>query len=189
MDYRNLFSTAVAVLFEKHARYGAAWRWLGRKAFAFLLLKKALYIKSNALSKQETAYELAAVINYGLLAQLNLYHRPAATDLLQELIFPLTTEQLTDWLSERLEKQYALLNKKESDYLSLAHVFTLDCFIDFILMKLHRILSLIQVTPEEDITPLIAEYEDIVNYAVLALQCISSAADRFSLSPTPPLQS
>ena len=167
-QYNAAIQACQAVFEKKTKDYGTAWRVLRLPSLTDQLLIKARRIR--ALQEQPARrvaegmdVEFVGLVNYGLMALLQLELPPAAP-------LELPYAELAPLYEKAVAAARGLLGEKNHDYQEAWRAMRLGSITDIILMKLLRIKRL------EDLSgpPLVSEgvaagYRDIVNYAVFAL--------------------
>lgn len=168
LQYDKIVAAARKIFINKNKDYGSSWRILRPAS-----LTDQIYIKAKRIrSIQETGInkvnesiegEFLAIINYGIMALIQMSY-PPETDEMQ-----LDLEKCLNYYDTFIAATKALMLDKNHDYGEAWRAMRISSITDLILMKLNRIK---QIEGNDGIT-LVSEgldsnYQDIVNYAILA---------------------
>ena len=144
--------TECRTLFEKKLHdYGASWRILRPQSLTDQLFIKAKRIRSLEIKKESLVGEgirpeFIALINYGIVGLIQLYHG-----------FSDTVDMDND----------AAMKRKNHDYDEAWRGMRVSSYTDFILTKIERIKEIENLGGETLVSEGIdANYMDIINYAV-----------------------
>lgn len=152
---------------KKMIDYGASWRIMRPES-----LTDQIFIKASRIRKIETtgvnkvgddiASEFQGIINYGVMALIQLELGPSFADLT-----PLQADELYD---RYYDQSVGLMLDKDTDYDEAWRKMRVSSFTDIILTKLMRIKQI----EDNDGQTLVSEgvngnYMDIINYSIFAL--------------------
>lgn len=174
------FEAAVAEcrsLFAKKLHdYGASWRILRPSSLTDQLFIKAKRIRSLEIKKQSLVGEgirpeFIALINYGIVGLIQIYH--GFTDTVD--INPEEALALYDrYANEALE----LMKKKNHDYDEAWRSMRVSSYTDFILTKIERIKEIEDLGGNTLVSEGIdSNYMDIINYAVFGVIKLTEDTD------------
>ena len=166
--FRAILGRTSALFSAKTADYGTAWRILRLPS-----LTDQIYIKANRIRAiqekgrqmvaESQADEFVAIVNYSLMALMQL-HLPADAP----LDLPLSTA--TAAYAEQVEANIALLGLKNHDYDEAWRSMRVSSITDIILMKLLRIKQIEDNAGKTQASEGVeGGYRDIFNYAMFAL--------------------
>jgi hypothetical protein len=158
--------TECRTLFEKKLHdYGASWRILRPQSLTDQLFIKAKRIRSLEIKKESLVGEgirpeFIALINYGIVGLIQLYHGFSDTvDMDNDAAMVLYDK----YAQETLE----LMKRKNHDYDEAWRGMRVSSYTDFILTKIERIKEIENLGGETLVSEGIdANYMDIINYAV-----------------------
>ena len=158
--------TECRTLFEKKLHdYGASWRILRPQSLTDQLFIKAKRIRSLEIKKESLVGEgirpeFIALINYGIVGLIQLYHGFSDTvDMDNDAAMVLYDK----YAQEALE----LMKRKNHDYDEAWRGMRVSSYTDFILTKIERIKEIENLGGETLVSEGIdANYMDIINYAV-----------------------
>jgi hypothetical protein len=171
-QYDQVISTCRSVFLKKMEDYGTAWRIL--RPFS---LTDQVYIKASRIRSIEetgvtkinegTRPEFIGIINYALIALIQLELNPSETELGKE-----KTLILYDKYWHQAKK---LMQNKNHDYAEAWRKMRVSSYTDLILMKLKRIRQIEDNKGKTVVSEGIdANFLDIINYAVFAIIKIDS---------------
>ena len=164
-QYLLVFNTCKDIFLKKMHDYGTAWRNLRPKSLTDQILIKAQRIKSieekgNSKINESISDELTGVINYGVIALIQL-------DLVQDTRMDLPPEEVSRRYETKLQKAMELMENKNHDYGEAWREMRNSSITDLILMKLYRIKQIEDLQGQTLISEGIdANYLDIINYAI-----------------------
>ena len=153
-------------LFEKKLHdYGASWRILRPQSLTDQLFIKAKRIRSLEIKKESLVGEgirpeFIALINYGIVGLIQIYHGFSYTvDMDNDAAMVLYDK----YAQEALE----LMKRKNHDYDEAWRGMRVSSYTDFILTKIERIKEIENLGGETLVSEGIdANYMDIINYGV-----------------------
>ena len=162
-------------LFEKKLHdYGASWRILRPSSLTDQLFIKAKRIRSLEIKKESLVGEgirpeFIALINYGIVGLIQIYHGFADTvDISNDKAMTLYDK----YANEALE----LMKRKNHDYDEAWRGMRVSSYTDFILTKIERIKEIENLGGDTLVSEGIdANYMDIINYAVFGAIKLSEA--------------
>ena len=162
-------------LFEKKLHdYGASWRILRPQSLTDQLFIKAKRIRSLEIKKESLVGEgirpeFIALINYGIVGLIQIYHGFADTvDISNDKAMTLYDK----YANEALE----LMKRKNHDYDEAWRGMRVSSYTDFILTKIERIKEIENLGGDTLVSEGIdANYMDIINYAVFGAIKLSEA--------------
>ncbi|MBQ7514074.1 MAG: DUF1599 domain-containing protein, partial [Prevotella sp.] len=156
-------------LFEKKLHdYGASWRILRPQSLTDQLFIKAKRIRSLEIKKESLVGEgirpeFVALINYGIVGLIQIYHGFSDT-------VDITNDEAMQLYDKYAQEALELMKRKNHDYDEAWRSMRVSSYTDFILTKIERIKEIenLEVRGErlvasEDID---SNYMDIINYAV-----------------------
>ena len=156
-------------LFEKKLHdYGASWRILRPQSLTDQLFIKAKRIRSLEIKKESLVGEgirpeFIALINYGIVGLIQIYHGFSDT-------VDITNEEAMKLYDKYATEALELMKRKNHDYDEAWRGMRVSSYTDFILTKIQRVKEIEDlaergegVTVSEGID---ANYMDIINYAV-----------------------
>ena len=163
------FEQAVAecrALFEKKLHdYGASWRILRPTALTDQLFIKAKRIRSLEIKKESLVGEgirpeFIALINYGIVGLIQIYHGFSDT-------VDVTVDEALKMYDRYALEALELMKRKNHDYDEAWRGMRVSSYTDFILTKIERIKEIENLGGETLVSEGIdANYMDIINYAV-----------------------
>ena len=162
-------------LFEKKLHdYGASWHILRPQSLTDQLFIKAKRIRSLEIKKESLVGEgirpeFIALINYGIVGLIQIYHGFADTvDISNDKAMTLYDK----YANEALE----LMKRKNHDYDEAWRGMRVSSYTDFILTKIERIKEIENLGGDTLVSEGIdANYMDIINYAVFGAIKLSEA--------------
>jgi hypothetical protein len=156
-------------IFEQKTRdYGTAWRVLRLPAITDQLMIKAQRIrtiqdKGEQRVEDSIATELIGLVNYSIIALIQI-------NLAEHQSLELTYEALQPSYETVVQESKALLHAKNHDYGEAWKNMRFSSIIDIILMRILRIKRIEDNQGKTLISEgIAANYQDILNYAVLSL--------------------
>lgn len=157
------------LLFSKKLHdYGAAWRILRPGSVTDQIFIKAnrirsLEIKGSSKVQEGIRPEFAGIINYGVIALIQL-------DLGFAENIDLTPDEALMLYDEKISLAKQLMLDKNHDYDEVWRSMRMPSYTDLILMKLHRTKQIEDIAGKTLVSEGIdANYLDMINYAVFAL--------------------
>lgn len=166
LSYDQIIEQCRKVFREKMQDYGTAWRILRAPSLTDQIFIKAMRIRSITEKRTQKvdegiSAEFKGIINYALMALIQLSHNP---DL------KLNEEEVLGLYDDMVAGNRDLLSRKNHDYDEAWRDMRLGSFVDIILMKLLRVKRIEdnqgKTLASEGID---ANYYDIINYSVFAL--------------------
>ncbi|HPG05786.1 MAG TPA: DUF1599 domain-containing protein [Saprospiraceae bacterium] len=157
------------IFVKKTKDYGTAWRILRPASLTdqiFIKAKRIRNLQSNQEQKVEEGMdvEFIGIINYALMALIQLKHPPVDTE------YRIDADQALHWYDEEASGIKQLLERKNHDYGEAWRDMRIASMTDLILMKLLRIKEIEDNAGFTLISEgLDANYQDIINYAVFCL--------------------
>ena len=162
-------------LFEKKLHdYGASWRILRPQSLTDQLFIKAKRIRSLEIKKESMVGEgirpeFIALINYGIVGLIQIYHGFADT-------VDITVEEAIKWYDKYAHEALELMKRKNHDYDEAWRGMRVSSYTDFILTKIERIKEIENLGGDTLVSEGIdANYMDIINYAVFGAIKLSEA--------------
>ena len=153
-------------LFEKKLHdYGASWRILRPSSLTDQLFIKAKRIRSLEIKKESLVGEgirpeFIALINYGIVGLIQIYHGFSDT-------VDITVDEAMRWYDQYAKEALELMKRKNHDYDEAWRGMRVSSYTDFILTKIERIKEIENLGGETLVSEGIdANYMDIINYAV-----------------------
>lgn len=168
LQYDAIITGCKNVFLNKVKDYGTSWRVLRMISIADQIFIKAQRIRTIQEKKEQKIAddvngEFAAIINYGIIALIQMHlGKPAVEDLSEAEVSELYNAKITE------VKNLMLL--KNHDYGEAWRDMSEEGLVDLILVKLLRIRQIIVNEGKTLISEGIdANIHDIINYAVFAL--------------------
>ncbi|WP_291723529.1 DUF1599 domain-containing protein [Bernardetia sp.] len=167
-QYRQIMSTCRQLFDQKNKDYGTSWRILRLPSITDQIYIKAQRIrtiqdKGNQLIEDDIASEFIGIINYALMALIQIQLRNDT-----RLEIPL--REVADLYQKQSEITQQLLSRKNHDYGEAWRVMRISSMTDIILMKLLRIKRIEDNQGKTLVSEGIdAGYKDMINYSVFAL--------------------
>ncbi len=156
-------------LFEKKLHdYGASWRILRPQSLTDQLFIKAKRIRSLEIKKESLVGEgirpeFIALINYGIVGLIQIYHGFSDT-------VDITPEQAMEYYDRYAKEALELMKRKNHDYDEAWRGMRVSSYTDFILTKIERIKEIEELEGKGDTLKasegIDSNYMDIINYAV-----------------------
>jgi len=149
--------------------YGAAWRILRPES-----VTDQLYIKVNRIRSiemkghsevgEDIVGEFVAIVNYGLVGQIQLEKGPALGET------DMTAEQALELYDKYAHEALDLMMKKNHDYDEAWRLMRVSSYTDLILMKVFRTKQIEDLDGATMVSEgVAANYMDMINYAVFGL--------------------
>ena len=153
-------------LFEKKLHdYGASWRILRPQSLTDQLFIKAKRIRSLEIKKESLVGEgirpeFIALINYGIVGLIQIFHGFSDT-------VDISNDEAMKLYDKYAQEARELMKRKNHDYDEAWRGMRVSSYTDFILTKIERIKEIENL----DVDTLVSEgidsnYMDIINYAV-----------------------
>lgn len=159
------------IFYKKAKDYGTAWRILRPSSLTDQIFIKANRIRSieekgTQKIEEDIKGEFIAIINYSVMALIQLYHKPKGVE--SDTRMPL--DEIMPLYDKYLTGAKELMLNKNHDYGEAWRDMRISSLTDIILMKLFRLKqiednkgeTLISEGPE-------GSYNDMVNYSMFAL--------------------
>ena len=153
-------------LFEKKLHdYGASWRILRPQSLTDQLFIKAKRIRSLEIKKESLVGEgirpeFVALINYGIVGLIQIYHGFSDT-------VDITNEKAMQLYDKYAQEALELMKRKNHDYDEAWRGMRVSSYTDFILTKIERIKEIENLDGDTLVSEGIdSNYMDIINYAV-----------------------
>ena len=160
------------MLFEKKLHdYGPSWRILRPSSLTDQLFIKAkrirsLEIKKEALVDEGIMPEFIALINYGIVGLIQVYHGFSDT-------IDMSADEAMALYDRYAKESLELMKRKNHDYDEAWRGMRVSSYTDFILTKIERIKEIesLEVRGEKLAVSegIDSNYMDIINYAVFAV--------------------
>ena len=166
-QYHSVMETCREVFLKKMKDYGLAWRILRPESLTDQILIKALRIRSieekgTAMIDEDPRAEFIGIINYAIMAVIQLHHAPAAEEMDPEMV--------TNLYDHHFGIARDLMLAKNHDYGEAWRQMRISSYTDLILMKIRRVKQIEdnkgQTLVSEGVE---ANYLDMINYAVFAI--------------------
>jgi len=164
---------------KKNDDYGTAWRILRPSSLTDQIFIKANRIRSiqeKGIQKieEDIRDEFIAIINYSVMALIQLYHQPDGTD--EDMKLPLG--KVMEYYDKYLTAARDLMFAKNHDYGEAWRDMRISSLTDIILMKILRLKQI----EDNDGKTIISEgpegsYNDMINYSMFALIKMSEVSD------------
>jgi len=156
-------------LFEKKLHdYGASWRILRPQSLTDQLFIKAKRIRSLEIKKESLVGEgirpeFVALINYGIVGLIQIYHGFSDT-------VDITNEEAMQLYDKYAQEALQLMKRKNHDYDEAWRGMRVSSYTDFILTKIERIKEIENLDGDTLVSEGIdSNYMDIINYAVFGV--------------------
>ena len=153
-------------LFEKKLHdYGASWRILRPSSLTDQLFIKAkrirsLEIKRESLVGEGIRPEFVALINYGIVGLIQIYHGFSDT-------VDISNDEAMKLYDKYAQEALELMKRKNHDYDEAWRGMRVSSYTDFILTKIERIKEIENLGGDTLVSEGIdSNYMDIINYAV-----------------------
>lgn len=160
-ECRSLFA-------KKLHDYGASWRILRPSSLTDQLFIKAKRIRSLEIKRESKVGEgirpeFVALINYGIVGLIQVYH--GFTDTVD-----ITPEQALELYDKYATEALELMKKKNHDYDEAWRSMRVSSYTDFILTKIERVKEIENLGGDTLVSEGIdSNYMDIINYAVFGV--------------------
>jgi len=168
-QYDKVIEQARDIFVKKTLDYGTAWRILRPSSLTDQIFIKASRIRSIQEKKQSKVNEsvegeFIAIINYALMAMIQLMHPVIEND------FNMEASQVNELYDQYISDTKGLMENKNHDYGEAWRDMRVTSMTDLILMKLLRVKQIEDNDGETLVSEgLDANYQDIINYAIFAL--------------------
>ena len=156
-------------LFQKKLHdYGASWRILRPSSLTDQLFIKAKRIRSLEIKKESLVGdgirpEFVALINYGIVGLIQIYHGFSDT-------VDIDNERAMSLYDQYAYEALELMKRKNHDYDEAWRGMRVSSYTDFILTKIERIKEIENLGGDTLVSEGIdANYMDIINYAVFGV--------------------
>jgi len=156
-------------LFQKKLHdYGASWRILRPSSLTDQLFIKAKRIRSLEIKKESLVGdgirpEFVALINYGIVGLIQIYHGFSDT-------VDIDNERAMSLYDQYAHEALELMKRKNHDYDEAWRGMRVSSYTDFILTKIERIKEIENLGGDTLVSEGIdANYMDIINYAVFGV--------------------
>lgn len=167
-QFQQEFSRCRELFVKKLKDYGAAWRIMRPSSVTDQILIKAnrirsLEIKKEALVDEGIYPEFQGIVNYGIIALIQL-----------ELGFAdktdLGNEQVLELYDKYAKTTLELMKRKNHDYDEAWRAMRASSYTDLILMKIYRTKEIEANNGETLVSEGVdANYMDMINYSIFAL--------------------
>lgn len=167
-QYNEQLEICKDIFVKKSKDYGTSWRIMRPKSITDQLFIKAQRIRTleeTGVTKVGDGVdgEFMALVNYGLMALIQLAHKPSADDNLGE-------DEAKRLYEEQAHEVRQIMVAKNHDYGEAWRDMRVSSFTDLILTKILRIKQIEDNSGQTLISEgLDGHYTDIVNYALFAL--------------------
>lgn len=167
MEWNPPFDQARNLFYNKALDYGTAWTVLRLPSLTDQIYIKAKRIRSiqdkgQQLIDDSIEGEFIGIINYCIMALIQMQREPEAADI--------AVPQLMALYDHALQETLDLQAKKNHDYGDAWRDMRVSSITDIILMKLHRIKQIEDNQHQTRVSEGVeGGYRDIINYASFAL--------------------
>jgi hypothetical protein len=167
-QFEQIIATCRDLFAKKLKDYGAAWRIMRPSSVTDQIFIKANRIRSietkgEAMVDEGVRSEFIGIVNYGIIALIQLELGYAETD-------DMTPERALAKYDEYAQKALTLMKAKNHDYDEAWRGMRISSYTDLILMKIYRTK---QIESNEGHTivseGIDANYMDMINYSVFGL--------------------
>ena len=167
-QFEQIIATCRDLFAKKLKDYGAAWRIMRPTSVTDQIFIKANRIRSietkgEAMVDEGVRSEFIGIVNYGIIALIQLELGYAETD-------DMTPERALAKYDEYAQKALTLMKAKNHDYDEAWRGMRISSYTDLILMKIYRTK---QIESNEGHTivseGIDANYMDMINYSVFGL--------------------
>lgn len=167
-QYNEVIQHCKDLFLKKNKDYGTAWRIMRLPSITDQLFIKAQRIRTLEIEKaskvdEDIPSEYIAIVNYCIIAMLQL-------DLEEKNQQEINTEDIEKKYDEKVNETRDLMFAKNHDYGEAWRDMRISSLTDLILMKILRVK---QIEDNEGTTltseGVMANYQDMLNYAVFAL--------------------
>ena len=168
-EFRTVMQSCRDLFAKKLHDYGAAWRIMRPESVTDQLYIKAnrirsLEMKGVAMVEEGIAPEFVAIVNYGIVGQIQLELGPAQAE------NDLSEEEALRCYDKYADEALALMLRKNHDYDEAWRSMRISSYTDLILMKVFRTKQIEDLGGATLVSEgIAANYMDMVNYAVFAL--------------------
>lgn len=168
-EFKTVLKNCRDLFAKKLHDYGAAWRILRPAS-----VTDQLYIKVNRIRSiemkghsevgEDIVGEFVAIVNYGLVAQIQLALGPSLGE------NDMTPEQALELYDKYAAEALELMMKKNHDYDEAWRLMRVSSYTDLILMKVFRTKQIEDLDGATMVSEgVAANYMDMINYAVFGL--------------------
>lgn len=168
-EFRTVLQRCRDLFAKKLHDYGPAWRILRPESVTDQLYIKAnrirsLEMKGVAMVEEGIVPEFVAIVNYGLVGQIQLELGPALAE------NDLTETEALVCYDRYADEALSLMLRKNHDYDEAWRSMRVSSYTDLILMKVFRTKQIEDLGGATLVSEgIAANYMDMVNYAVFAL--------------------
>lgn len=184
-QFRSAVAKCRTLFWKKLQDYGAAWRIMRPSSVTDQIFIKAnrirsLEVKGEAMVDEGVYPEFQAIVNYGIVALIQLELGFAERE-------DLTPEQAIGYYDKYAAKALDLMMRKNHDYDEAWRSMRVSSYTDLILMKLYRTKEIESKGGRTLVSEGVdANYMDMINYAVFGLiQLDEQAAAMAAGTPRP----
>ncbi len=184
-QFRSAVAKCRTLFWKKLQDYGAAWRIMRPSSVTDQIFIKAnrirsLEVKGEAMVDEGIYPEFQAIVNYGIVALIQLELGFAERE-------DLTPEQAIGYYDKYAAKALDLMVRKNHDYDEAWRSMRVSSYTDLILMKLYRTKEIESKGGRTLVSEGVdANYMDMINYAVFGLiQLDEQAAATAAGTPQP----
>ncbi len=168
-EFKTVLKNCRDLFAKKLHDYGAAWRILRPAS-----VTDQLYIKVNRIRSiemkghsevgEDIVGEFVAIVNYGLIGQIQLALGPSLGE------NDMTPEQALELYDKYAAEALELMMKKNHDYDEAWRLMRVSSYTDLILMKVFRTKQIEDLDGATMVSEgVAANYMDMINYAVFGL--------------------
>ena len=168
-EFKTVLKNCRDLFAKKLHDYGAAWRILRPAS-----VTDQLYIKVNRIRSiemkghsevgEDVVGEFVAIVNYGLVGQIQLALGPSLGE------NDMTPEQALELYDKYAAEALELMMKKNHDYDEAWRLMRVSSYTDLILMKVFRTKQIEDLDGATMVSEgVAANYMDMINYAVFGL--------------------
>ena len=167
-QFEQVIATCRDLFAKKLKDYGAAWRIMRPTSVTDQIFIKANRIRSietkgEAMVDEGVRSEFIGIVNYGIIALIQLELGYAETD-------DMTPERALAKYDEYAQKALTLMKAKNHDYDEAWRGMRISSYTDLILMKVFRTKQIEQLDGNTLVSEGVdANYMDMLNYAVFGL--------------------
>ena len=167
-QYDEQLDLCKQIFVNKSKDYGTSWRIMRPKSVTDQLFIKAQRIRTleeTGISKvgDDVDGEFQALVNYGLMALIQLTHKPTVED-------DLSADEAEELYEEQAHEVRRIMIAKDHDYGAAWRDMRISSFTDLILTKILRIKQIENNAGKTIVSEgLEGHYTDIVNYSLFAL--------------------
>ncbi len=166
-EYNSVIAFCKNLFTKKAKDYGTAWRIMRLPSITDQIYIKAQRIRSiqdKGVQKinEDINGEFVAIINYCIMAMIQLEYKSDKVELAYDEVVPLYDQ----YAQETLE----LLKNKNHDYGEAWRSMRVSSITDIILMKIFRVKQIEDNQGKTEVSEGVkANYQDMLNYAVFSL--------------------